>query len=365
MSRRGDATRYRDKFNAWKADRLKRGDFLVKGSNKIKKGDSYEYEFTKEEFETLTQCYCNKGATQPKKFAKVRSKLPIYWFVSKFGTIVSFEGKSANEPKVLKGSFNAILDKDTGEYKDGRFQFDVDRGKKRVSLDPATIVALTFGGKASPEAEKLLNDKGIKALRRKSVQELADVELHHEEGYIHSNNEEEARKNLQKNCDYEKTKFETKQVHILLTHPPHTRTNATEDDYIRYFKAMGENMPQNKPSMLMFNSNKKHTGRSVEDIKFEAGKDGSTMVNWSESTEITCACKVGDVIVEVTIVDENGTPLIKGDNISTDDADKIEKEFHADPIRFASYALETWKTKSPLKNIPSNKKAYFDVKILH
>lgn len=155
------------------------------------------------------------------KYYACRHQIGDAYFASNYGNILSLRGK---QPILLK-PYNKG---------DDRWQVTVSTDIDDWQTSPDVLIALTFGTKASPEAEKILNTEGIGALRGaiKDRNEFFKVQLHHKNGYIHAHTIEDMRKHQAENCAIDNLEFLTDAEHKKVTTKPDE--NATIQQNLKY-----------------------------------------------------------------------------------------------------------------------------------
>ncbi len=254
--KRTKAKEYNKIFEEWRQERLQKEDYIVK-SRKQRDGSIKTYEFTKEELLSVKQCYAYKSGS---KYAKAREGLVPYWFISDKGTLITCFYKNEGVLYVPPSFVGEKRKKGEGI----RQQYEMSNGKNgKRKFDPAILVALTFDGKATESAERLLKKKGLKALK--------EVQLNHEEGYKHGKTDEEVEANRPYNCDIRRTQFETVAEHELLTH----QKARDISDFARVLS--GDNI-----KMAILDDD--HAGTIAESVKI-GHKDGTITATYNNGLE--------------------------------------------------------------------------------
>lgn len=193
---------YKKAFEAWNKERTALSVYSAK-TDEI-------YTYTPAEDEEFRQCHLEDNCENRKqKFFKARHELPKRWWVSDRGTIIRVEGSR-------KKGYHVTLY--LGQYSStGRLQ--VVHKKKAYARE--TIVGLVFPDKIpviDPGAAAVIEDKGLNAFRKakRNMPKSESVELHHVNGYVKSENMQEALANMKENCNPKYIRFLQTQTHEIL-----------------------------------------------------------------------------------------------------------------------------------------------------
>lgn len=292
---------------------------ILRGESELPKGISLS------ELSSATQIYT---LDESKKYSNVLQSFRRYLFVSLSGVLISmFTGKPyVIKPNILKGR----------EYY--RFTVKVNTVEKSVLLSPAALVNLVFGGKASLNAQILLDAYGImavKQLERKEVDILLDkrrypnasnearelvkmylrkpkdkyqlVQCNHELGYYKSESIEGIIENREKNNDIGYNQFLFTLEHDAITHAPNlSKDKATTK---LYMEKVLNNIPiPNKCLALMPDGN--GAGTLYDNVCLE--KDGVVVGNEKINVAKTA---MGVAAQHFNLVDANGSILVEGRNL--------------------------------------------------
>lgn len=160
--------------------------------------------------EVFKQCFTNDKKA---KYYKARNQIAPYYFISNYGTLVTMKGGKASivslHPRDKKQS-NCRCVNDVTTYK-GK-----NRVSKRVTYDPATLVALTFEADADSEALAIIQECGLDAFNHKGNC-IGAVECHHKQDYKRGSTFEETKALLPINCRVDNLEFVCRKIHIQLT----------------------------------------------------------------------------------------------------------------------------------------------------
>ena len=193
---------YKKTFESWNKERTALSVYSAKTDE--------TYTYTPTEDEEFRQCHLEDTYKNRKqKFFKARHELPKRWWVSDRGTIIRVEGSK-------KKGYHVTLY--LGQYSStGRLQ--VVHKKKAYARE--TIVGLVFPDKIpviDPGAAAVIEDKGLNAFRkaRRNMTKSESVELHHVNGYVKSENMQEALEKMKENCNPKYIRFLQTQTHEIL-----------------------------------------------------------------------------------------------------------------------------------------------------
>ena len=249
------------------------------------------HRFSKKELMSFRQCYTTDKKS---KYFKARQQLPKYWFVSENGTLITCKK-------------NVFLYVPTISGKTGRMreQCEVSASTKSwdgIHLDPAVIVNLVFGGKASRSARRALEKDGLMALRV--------VDLHHMKGYRYSNTTADIRKNRAYNCDLRRTKFLMKKEHYLITYAP--TEDAPREKKIEFYKKLGE-LPMDGDGCRIMEVPGDGTGTILDNMIPAGSTEEGDLLMKSEDGDIVII-KKGSVKLEFAQIFEGWTPVLVDQN---------------------------------------------------
>lgn len=316
MNKKNNYKKYQKKFNEWMRQKLKDKDYTLQNRREI------SMTITEEELLSFRQCYTTD---RKQKFYAARKELPKYWFISPRGTLISCYGATPH----------LVIPAIPGEDSKRREQYEMPKDRL---IDPATLVALTFGGKATAQAEALIKTRGLKAFSHKQPRQKY-VELHHIEGYRYGSTNQEIKELRAYNADIQRTILMTAIEHDMITHMP------SPEEKFKNVKGMikaSQIFPHDRITMIL-QGEKRGTGEifengeKIEDRKSEAG--GKTF----EIQKIIGAVQmIPDVKVSLRF--EDGKEVIRGKDMSKKDYDlmirETEKEFRSGFIPYVSIMLE-------------------------
>jgi hypothetical protein len=301
-----EARKYAIEFEDWINKKLEEKNYILTSS---KKSGSRTYESTEEELKSFVQCYVEEATKV--KYAKARAGLPAYWFISPKGTLISvYEKNKYGEPALSdpKPENQRIKYKVSATGKEARLN-----GTK---LDAGAVVNLCFGGNSSEKAKKLLDKKGLIALKKSKIdkrkkrenqkQERSLVQLHHPFGYeIGDGSDEQIRANKAFNCGLERTQFLATDEHDIVSF--FVGFEANQDDQIKHLLEFGKAVKgNNKITAVLSHGN--HTGIFSENVQI-VGKEGNGCKVLIDGKEWITEPKQVMIPYEIYVTDENGTEI--------------------------------------------------------
>lgn len=280
--KRTKAKNYAAEFEMWRNKKLEEKNYTLI-SRKQPDDTTIKYEATEEELKSFTQCYVREKEKSI-KYAKARDGFPEFWFISKNGALLTLAKRNEyGEPAYVEPSLSGYV---ANRREQHNLTKTDSKYKKlgRLSLDPATIVCLVFGGKSTQKAESLLNEHGLFAFKNKMV------ELHHIDGYKHGKDDAETRRNRAYNCDLSRIQFEEYNEHNFITNMP--SIDASEEKNLEYAKKLDD---MDITNSTMFLSNNKKAG--VIEEGFVLSPDGKLIT--SDGKELTIV-GIQDAIVTIS-----------------------------------------------------------------
>ena len=320
-------------FESWRNKRLEKKNYTLTSRRQKNGGDPLTYKATEEELKSFTQCYVSEKEKSV-KYAKARDGFPEFWFISKNGTLLTLGKKNEyGEPAYVQPKLSGTVSNRREQHNltktDSKY-----KKLGRLSLDPAAIVCLVFGGKSTQKAQSLLNEHGLFAIKNKMV------ELHHIDGYKHSNDDAETRENRAYNCDLSRIQFEEYNEHNFITNMP--SIDASEEKNLDYAKKL-DNMNITTPTMFL--SNNKKAGVIEEGFELLYSDDGKWIAKNNGGKEYTIVGVQNATILPKgyvgVIKDEEGNELQKEDlpekiyeKIAELYKEKVNNTGNFDPVKF-------------------------------
>lgn len=312
MNKKNNYKKYQKKFNQWMKQKLESKDYTLQN----RREDSIT--ITEEELLSFRQCYTTD---QKQKFYAARKELPKYWFVSPRGTLISCYDATPHlvVPTISGGGTNR------------REQYEMPKGRV---IDPAVLVALTFGGKATEQAEALIQKRGLKAFSHKQPRQNY-VELHHIDGYRHGAEDDEIRELRAYNADIHRTMLAVAVEHDMITYMPSPEETVKD---IECMKKASQIFPHDRITAVL-QGEKRGTGeifedaKKIEDGKIEAG--GKTFKILGVKAALL---KLEVPKTKVSLRYADGKEVIRGKDISEEEYDLLiqmaEEEFRRGSVPY-------------------------------
>lgn len=318
MNTRNNYKKYQKQFNEWVKQKLEDKDYMLQNRRGV------GWETTEEELCSFQQCYTTD---QKQKFYAARRELPKYWFISPCGTLISCYDETPHlvVPTISGGGTNR------------REQYEMPKGRV---IDPAVLVALTFGGKATEQAEALIQKRGLKAFKHKPPRSNY-VELHHIEGYMHGAEDEEIRELRAYNADIHRTMLAVAVEHDMITYMPSTEETVKD---IECMKKASQIFPHDRITAVL-QGEKRGTGeifedaKKIEDGKIEAGGKTFKILGVKDAL-----LKLEVPKTKVSLRYADGKEAVRGEDIPKTDYDlriqMAEEEFRKRPVPYVHFTEE-------------------------
>ncbi len=272
------------------------------------------------------------------KYHNVLQELGTMYYVGKQGLLISMKNET---PRLISPCI-----KNSREY----YSFSIKRNGKniKVSLQIAALINLVYGGRATKNAQMLLNDFGVDAIRKLSEKELKNllkrkgiseksrsllelllnmrwksyqlVQINHEDGYASGETFEEIRAKRAYNCDVARTQFEFTLEHVLLTNVP--SKDASNEEVNDYFGKYVD-IPFDNPVFVI--PYEKNAGTIIDDISnscLETTDFGKHKYH-IDDIKLAGFCYKANILLKY----DDGTYLEKGVNVSRVDYMYFEEKY--------------------------------------